>query len=263
MILIDAVAAVRRYREQVHAQAQLARDIQHLREVARMLFEDKPDKIKAVEAVNDIAAKRLVQMDVEARALLDSASSIAGRRDSRDRGDLLSWLMLVNQPGQFPYTQGIADPSASGKRTGPSRSLVLRGATTAGPADHDAARRVAAALAEGWTLLDKAARDVLADQVAVDALAARIAIEFDEHRDAAHRALGRAARRLWAVTLREHFDARGDSLKLVVLPVAQQAPADDAIAGSFIGSIFDDTATDRAEEAVLEALRALATPPGP
>jgi hypothetical protein len=51
-------------------------------------------------------------------------------------------------------------------------------------------------------------------------------------------------------------------LKLVLLPGAQQAPADDTIAGSFICSITDDTATDRAEEAVLEALCALATPPG-
>lgn len=252
MRVLDVIAAVHRYRERVRVQAQLARDIQHLGEAARMLFEDKPDKTKAVEAVNDIAAKRLARMDAEARALLDSARSTAGRVDVADRGDLLSWLMLVNQPGQFPYTQGIGaagepeelDPTAA---TG---LRVLCASPQGGRADIDPVPPLAAALAEGWAWL---AGSAPGDQSAVDpelpTRAAQLAIEFDEHRDARHRALARAARRLWAVSLREHFGIGGDGLKLVLIP---SGPAEASRVHTMeIGA----RETDQAEDALLAALR--------
>lgn len=251
MILNDVIAAVDRYREQVRAQAQWARDIQHLREVARMLFEDKPDKTKAVEAVNDIAAKRLARMDADARALLDSATSNADRVDITDRGDLLSWLMLVNQPGQFPYTQGIGAAGEQKDRdlTAAARSRVLCASPQGGRVDTDPAPHLAAALAEGWAWLAGSAPN---DQRAADAelpeRAAQLAIEFDEHRDARHRALARAARRLWAVSLRAHFGIGGDGLKLVLIP---SGPAEASRHTMEIG----DRETDQAEDALLAALR--------
>ena len=151
MSLADALDAVDRYRERVRAQAQLARDIQHLQEVARMLFEDKPDKTKAVEAVNDIAAKRLARMDEGARQLLDSEPPIKNRNGSHDRGELIRWLMLVNRPGQFPYTQGIAEPGAP-KGDAPPRSVTSAGDARCASRRIDGIRPrvVPGGRAEGW-----------------------------------------------------------------------------------------------------------------
>ncbi len=240
MRLLDVTAAVLRYRERVRAQVQLARDIQHLGEVARMLFEDKPDKTKAVEAVNDIAVKRRARMDAEARALLDAAASMAGNGAFNDRGDLLSWLMLVNQPGQFPYTQGIAEAGASGTDMGthPARSHTPIATDEAGLVN---------ALAEGWSWL-ATAHD--ADD-SIEARALQFAIAFDEHRDADHRALGRAARRLWAVSLREHFGINGDGLKLVLVRVS------DTRAPTAANMEIDHRAIDQAEDALLTAVQSL------
>ena len=247
MILADVIAAVHRYRARVQTQAQLARDIQHLREVARMLVEDKPDKIKAVEAVNDIAAKRLVRMDPGARSLLAAAmpSSACGI----DHGDLMRWLMTVNPPGQFPYTQGVADPGApAAEASGCSRLL---GRTE--QVDDDPETHLAAALAEGWAWLD-ADPDETSRKHGVDALSLQIAIEFDEHRDARNGALARAARRLWAVSLREHFGVSGDGLKLALIATRDPSGIDNA------DHPVDDSATDQAEDRLLVALQAMVKP---
>ena len=110
MSLADALDAVDRYRERVRAQAQLARDIQHLQEVARMLFEDKPDKTKAVEAVNDIAAKRLARMDEGARQLLDSEPPMEDCRRFKDRGE------LTRRESQSPERQATMFPTRHHER---------------------------------------------------------------------------------------------------------------------------------------------------
>ena len=253
MPVLDVIAAVHRYRERVRVQAQLARDIQHLGEVARMLFEDKPDKTKAVEAVNDIAAKRRALMDAEARALLDSALSIAG---GNDRGDLLSWLMLVNRPGRFPYTQSIADPDESNDHcsNAANRSRMLRGVPSAERADTDPALHVAAALAEGWAWLAASAQsEQEVGSLGIEERASQIAFEFDEHRDTRHRTLARAARRLWAVSLREHFAISGEGLKLALIPTPGSKAVEDAETG------LSDCITDQAEDDLLAELQRLNT----
>jgi hypothetical protein len=249
-IPIDVIAAIRRYRERVRTQAQLARDIQHLREVARMLFEDKPDKTKAVDAVNDIAARRLATMDPEARTLLDSALSTSDGSGSRDHGDLLSALMLVNRAGHFPYTLGITEQGASARC----------GSATRGPPcgrldiDPLLPLPLASALVDGWSRLASAA-DRSPATVGVEVAASSIAIEFDEHRSPRHRALARAARRLWAVGLREHFGIAGAGLKLVlVTTVEPEAMVDPWQTDS-------DRLTDQAEEDLLAAVKSLVTLP--
>jgi methylmalonyl-CoA mutase len=75
----------------IAAQVQHARDIQHLRETARMLFEDKPDKTKAVDAVNDIAGKRWALMSPDARRLLQTHPAPPGC----DWGDWLEGLLAM------------------------------------------------------------------------------------------------------------------------------------------------------------------------
>ncbi|MBX9872513.1 MAG: cobalamin-dependent protein, partial [Burkholderiaceae bacterium] len=61
---------VRGYKRRARAQARLAREIQQLREAARMLSVDKPDRPKAAEAAIDLAQSRELQMDADARKLL-------------------------------------------------------------------------------------------------------------------------------------------------------------------------------------------------
>ncbi len=247
MILDEVIAAVHRYRARVQTQVQLARDIQHLREVARMLVEDKPDKIKAVEAVNDIAAKRLARMDPGARSLLAAAMPCPAR--SIDHGDLMRWLMTVNPPGQFPYTQGVADPGApAAEASGRSRAL---GRTEQVHGDPETL--LAAALAEGWAWL-AAAQAEASWKHGSDVLSLQIVIEFDEHRGARHGALARAARRLWAVSLREHFGISGDGLKLALIATRDPRGIDNA------DHHVDDTATDQAEDRLLVALQAMVKP---
>ncbi len=138
--LAEISDTVRGYKKRAREQARLAREVQQLRETARMLFEDKPDKTKAVEAVTDIAVKREARLDPQARKLLamwpDMQKAYAGDeyvvkiRDKEirtrlthttlsgskvrkvalppyeDHGEILKWLMLDNVPGSFPYTAG-------------------------------------------------------------------------------------------------------------------------------------------------------------
>jgi len=56
--LAEISDTVRGYKKRARAQAKLAREIQQLREAARMLQEDKPDRAKASEAAIDLAFKR-------------------------------------------------------------------------------------------------------------------------------------------------------------------------------------------------------------
>lgn len=233
MSVSDVIATVHRWRARVQAQAQRARDIWHLREAARMLIKDKPDKTKAVEAVNAIAAQQLEAMDADARALFERVPAMSGDGIAADHGERVRWLMCINDPGRFPYTQGIHAPGDAAKTlVKPSMQQNANDTQT-----------LATALAAGWAWL-ATARDA---SDAIEVRAVQVAIAFDEHRNAEHRALACAARRLWAVSLREFFGAGGEGLKLrLISPAGQPVPDVD--------KDFDAHATDRAEDALLTAL---------
>jgi methylmalonyl-CoA mutase len=138
--LAEISDTVRGYKRRVRTQAQLAREIQQLRASAAMLRVDKPARAPAAEAANDLAQRREERLDADARKLLaqwpDMQKAYAGDeyvvkiRDKeirtaltsktlsgttirkvalpryQDHGDILSWLMLDNVPGSFPYTAG-------------------------------------------------------------------------------------------------------------------------------------------------------------
>lgn len=138
--LAEIADTVRGYKKRSREQARLAREIQQLKEAARMLKEGKPDRAPAAEASLDLAAQRLARMDRDALHLLKqwpemqrayagdeyvvkirdkeirtklTTKSLSGttiRKVSlpqyEDHGEILKWLMLENVPGSFPYTAG-------------------------------------------------------------------------------------------------------------------------------------------------------------
>ncbi len=138
--LADISDTVRGYKRHALAQSRIARQVQQLRATAGMLQTDKPERHRAVEAVNDIALTREALLDAHARKLLamwpdmrkayggdEYAVKIRGQEirtalthttlsGSKIRkvalpayeceGELLKWLMLDNVPGSFPYTAG-------------------------------------------------------------------------------------------------------------------------------------------------------------
>jgi len=139
--LADISETVRSYKKKAREQATLAREIQQLKEAARMLKVDKPDRAPASEAALDLAGQRLARMDRDALQLLklwpDMQKAYSGDeyvvkiRDKEirtalvskslsgtsirkvalpqfeDHGEILKWLMLENVPGSFPYTAGV------------------------------------------------------------------------------------------------------------------------------------------------------------
>jgi methylmalonyl-CoA mutase len=138
--LAEITDTVRGYKKRARTQAKLAREIQQLREAARMLAEGKPDRAKASEAAIDLAVKREDNLGNAERKLLaqwpDMQAAYAGDeyvvkiRDKEirtalttkslsgtvirkvalpqyeDHGEILKWLMLDNVPGSYPYTAG-------------------------------------------------------------------------------------------------------------------------------------------------------------
>jgi len=138
--LADISDTVRGYKRNAIAQARLAREIQQLREAARMLTEGKPDKARASEAALDLAVKRETKLDADAKQLLAmwpqmqqayagdeyvvkirdkeirtalTHTTLSGSKIRKvalpqyeDHGEILKWLMLDNVPGSFPYTAG-------------------------------------------------------------------------------------------------------------------------------------------------------------
>ena len=132
---------MRGYKKRVREQVKLAREIQQLKEAARMLKLEKPGRAPAAEATLDLAAQRLARMDKDALHLLkqwpDMRQAYAGDeyvvkiRDKEirtaltstslsgtvvrkvslpayeDHGEILKWLMLENVPGSYPYTAGV------------------------------------------------------------------------------------------------------------------------------------------------------------
>jgi len=138
--LADIADTVRGYKKQARAQALLAREVQQLRATAAMLQTEKPERHRAVEAVDDLARVREARLAPAAAKLLamwpDMQLAYAGdeyvvkMRDKEirtelvyislsgtkirkvalpgfeDSGEILKWLMLDNVPGSFPYTAG-------------------------------------------------------------------------------------------------------------------------------------------------------------
>ncbi len=138
--LAEITDTVRGYKKRARTQAKLAREIQQLREAARMLAEDKPGRAKASEAAIDLAFAREEHLGGAERKLLaqwpDMQAAYAGDeyvvkiRDKEirtalttkslsgtvirkvalpqyeDHGEILKWLMLDNVPGSYPYTAG-------------------------------------------------------------------------------------------------------------------------------------------------------------
>jgi len=138
--LADIAQTVRDYKRRALEQAALAREIQQLRATAVMLHTDKPERHRAVEAVQDLAAQREVRLEAANRKLLDqwphmqkaysgdeyvvkirdreirtglTYTTLSGntvRKVALPRyechGELLKWLLLENVPGSFPYTAG-------------------------------------------------------------------------------------------------------------------------------------------------------------
>jgi len=139
--LADIADSVRGYKKRALAQAALARELQQLRESARMLAEANPDKHRAREALGELAVRREEQLQPASRQLLAQWPAMqhayAGDeyvvkiRDKEIRtglvhttlsgskirkvalprydchGELLKWLLLENVPGSFPYTAGV------------------------------------------------------------------------------------------------------------------------------------------------------------
>ncbi|HTH77569.1 MAG TPA: methylmalonyl-CoA mutase family protein, partial [Ramlibacter sp.] len=139
--LAEISETVRSYKKRAREQSRLAREIQQLKEAARMLKVDKPDRAPAAEASLDLAGQRLARMDRDAIQLLkqwpDMQQAYSGDeyvvkiRDKEirtalttktlsgttirkvslpqfeDHGEILKWLMLENVPGSFPYTAGV------------------------------------------------------------------------------------------------------------------------------------------------------------
>ena len=138
--LADIADTVRAYKRKARTQAALAREIQQLRAASAMLHTGKPERHRAIEAVDDLAVQRETKLDPQAKKLLamwpDMQKAYAGDeyvvkirdREVRtklthttlsgnkirkvalptyeDHGELLKWLLLDNVPGSFPYTAG-------------------------------------------------------------------------------------------------------------------------------------------------------------
>jgi len=138
--LAEISDTVRSYKKQAREQARLAREIQQLRESARMLHEDDAERDGAKNTVLRLAEERDARFDGAARKLLAqwpqmqkaysgdeyvvkirdkeirtalTTKSLSGttiRKVSlpqyEDHGEILKWLMLDNVPGSYPYTAG-------------------------------------------------------------------------------------------------------------------------------------------------------------
>ena len=138
--LAEISDTVRGYKARAKAQAKLARELQQLRETARMLNDDNASRDGAKNTVLRLAEARDARFDAACQKLLTQwpamQKAYAGDeyvvkiRDKELRtnlvhttlsgskirkvalpqyechGELLKWLMLDNVPGSFPYTAG-------------------------------------------------------------------------------------------------------------------------------------------------------------
>jgi methylmalonyl-CoA mutase len=138
--LAEISDTVRGYKGRARSHARLAREIQQLRESARMLKEADATKTRAAEAVLDLAGQRDAYLGAAERKLLAqwpamqtayagdefvvtirdkeirtalTTKSLSGTTIRKvalpqyeDHGEILKWLMLDNVPGSYPYTAG-------------------------------------------------------------------------------------------------------------------------------------------------------------
>jgi isobutyryl-CoA mutase len=139
--LAEIADTVRGYKKNAIKQAKVAREVQQLRETARMLHEDDPEKSGAKTTVERVAEERATKLEARSKKLLDMWPQMqqglrrrrVRRQDPRprsahqadahvalrqqdpqgrvaayeDHGELLRWLLLENVPGSFPYTAGV------------------------------------------------------------------------------------------------------------------------------------------------------------
>jgi isobutyryl-CoA mutase len=138
--LAEISETVRGYKRRAREQAKLARELQQLRETARMLHDDDASRDGAKNTVLRLAEQRDAKLDPDARKLLEqwpqmvqayagdeyvvkirdkeirtalTTKSLSGTTVRKvvlpsfeDHGEILKWLMLDNVPGSFPYTAG-------------------------------------------------------------------------------------------------------------------------------------------------------------
>ena len=138
--LAEIADAVRGYKSRSRAQAKLARELQQLRETARMLEADDASRDGAKNTVLRLADERALSQDPAAAKLLHqwpsmqsayagdeyvvkirdkelrtalTSKSLSGTTIRKvalptyeDHGEILKWLMLDNVPGSYPYTAG-------------------------------------------------------------------------------------------------------------------------------------------------------------
>jgi methylmalonyl-CoA mutase len=139
--LAEIADTLRGYKARARRQARLAREVQQLRESARMLQEADSEKAGAKNTVLALADEREARQDADARKLLAQwpamqkayagdeyvvkirdkeirtnlvHTTLSGNKIRKvvlptyeDHGEVLKWLMLDNVPGSFPYTAGV------------------------------------------------------------------------------------------------------------------------------------------------------------
>ncbi|MCK6425231.1 MAG: methylmalonyl-CoA mutase family protein [Burkholderiaceae bacterium] len=139
--LAEIADTVRGYKARARRQARLAREVQQLRESARMLHEADREKSGAKNTVLALADEREARLDADAKKLLAQwpamqqayagdeyvvkirdkeirtgliHTTLSGNKIRKvvlptyeDHGEILKWLMLDNVPGSFPFTAGV------------------------------------------------------------------------------------------------------------------------------------------------------------
>ncbi|MBK6713646.1 MAG: cobalamin-dependent protein [Burkholderiales bacterium] len=139
--LAEIADTLRGYKARARRQARLAREVQQLRESARMLHEADSEKSGAKNTVLALADAREARQDADARKLLAQwpamqqayagdeyvvkirdkeirtglvHTTLSGNKIRKvvlptyeDHGEILKWLMLDNVPGSFPFTAGV------------------------------------------------------------------------------------------------------------------------------------------------------------
>ncbi len=139
--LAEIAETVRGYKKRALEQARLAREIQQLRQAARLLRSECPEQAEAAPALEQLAAQRETRLEPHARAQLEqwpalqqayagdehvvkvrdkeirtklTHTTLSGNKIRKvalprfeDHGELLRWLLLENVPGAFPFTAGV------------------------------------------------------------------------------------------------------------------------------------------------------------
>ncbi|MBP8306974.1 MAG: cobalamin-dependent protein [Burkholderiaceae bacterium] len=139
--LAEISDTVRGYKRHARQQASIARELQQLRESQRMLRAANAEKVRAVQALDELASEREGRLEPTSAKLLSMwpqmqkayagdqyvvtirdkeirtdlvYQSLSGTKIRKvalptyeDHGELLKWLLLENVPGSFPYSAGV------------------------------------------------------------------------------------------------------------------------------------------------------------